>query len=135
MKSSVRDLIEKWKYYWMNQKQNSKEDYHNYFQRAFGVDANMMAHLEKLIEAEISKLTSEIAVARERYGPAGYKIISEVAVLRAENELLRVNGNGLAIKITSLFSFIKHGDEQHQFWLKNAIDEHFIEEITKWRQV
>ena len=40
---------------------------------------------------EYSALMEELAVARERLGPAGYKIISDVAKLRAENETLRID--------------------------------------------
>lgn len=60
-----RKIVEDWKYYWMNQKQNSEEDYQNYFRRAFGVDANMMYSLEKKIEetcvlkVDYDKLKSE----------------------------------------------------------------------------
>lgn len=42
-------VIEKWKAYWMNQRQNSTEDYENYFRRAFGVDANMKYSLAKML--------------------------------------------------------------------------------------
>ena len=40
-------------------------------------------------DAEILKLKGELAVARERYGPAGYKIIAEVAELRGELERIQ----------------------------------------------
>lgn len=38
----------------------------------------------KSLKEELDKLKSEVAVARERLGPAGYRIISEVASLRKE---------------------------------------------------
>ena len=40
-----RQIIFKWKHAWMNQDQNSKEDYENYYHRAFGIDANMQYSL------------------------------------------------------------------------------------------
>lgn len=39
------NVVDEWKMFWMNQKQNSEDDYQNYFRRALGVDANMMHHL------------------------------------------------------------------------------------------
>lgn len=42
-------LVDEWRAYWMDQTQNSKEDYDNYFRRAMGVDANMQHHLAKMI--------------------------------------------------------------------------------------
>lgn len=46
---AVLKIIQEWKYFWMNQSQNSEEDFKNYFDRAFGIDSNMMHHLAKLI--------------------------------------------------------------------------------------
>ena len=34
----------------------------------------------------------------------------------------------LEAKVKSLFDKIKHGDEQHQSWLKDAIEKHFSQE-------
>ena len=42
-------IIREWKFGWMNQRQNSQADYENYFNRAFGVDANMIHSLAKQI--------------------------------------------------------------------------------------
>lgn len=52
-------IIREWKYYWMNQRQNSDEDYLNYFNRAYGVDANMMHHLADKIDKEIGTALQE----------------------------------------------------------------------------
>jgi hypothetical protein len=49
----ILEAIRKWKYFWMNQTQNSEADRANYFHRAFGVDSNMahdLAHrIHKLL--------------------------------------------------------------------------------------
>jgi len=45
----MKEVIDEWIIYWMNQTQNSEEDYKNYLRRAMGVDANMRHHLAKLI--------------------------------------------------------------------------------------
>lgn len=49
-KHEILTIIEDWKFFWMSQTQNSKEDYENYYRRAFGVDANMMHSLADRIE-------------------------------------------------------------------------------------
>lgn len=54
-KDHFLNLIEDWLGYWMNQKQNSEEDFKNYFRRAFGVDANMRHHLAKMLEDDSGK--------------------------------------------------------------------------------
>lgn len=43
------EVIREWKEFWMNQTQNSKQDYDNYFRRAIAVDANMSHHLATLL--------------------------------------------------------------------------------------
>jgi hypothetical protein len=49
-------VIEEWKGFWMNQRQNDEADYQNYLHRALGVDANMKYHLaKKLRELMISR--------------------------------------------------------------------------------
>lgn len=72
-KQEILKVIEDWKYSWMNQTQNSKEDYENYFRRAFGVDSNMMhslAHkvMEMIapIEQERDEYRRELESAKER---------------------------------------------------------------------
>jgi hypothetical protein len=45
----ILEVIRQWKHFWMNQTQNSEADQQNYFNRAFGIDANMSHHLAKLI--------------------------------------------------------------------------------------
>lgn len=41
----------------------------------------------------------------------------------------------LADAVATLFDAIKHGDEEHQDWLKNAIDQHFFatQALTEWK--
>lgn len=50
------ELVEEWQQYWMNQTQNSKEDFDNYYRRAFGVDANMRHSLAKRIDAKLADI-------------------------------------------------------------------------------
>lgn len=52
-------VIEKWQCYWMNQRQNSEEDYQNYWRRAFGVDANMKHHLARMIVEALASLEAQ----------------------------------------------------------------------------
>lgn len=42
-------IIRDWKHSWMNQTQNDKADFDNYFGRAFGIDANMVHSLARRI--------------------------------------------------------------------------------------
>lgn len=66
-----------WKDFWMNQKQNSQADYKNYFNRAFGVDANMAHNLSErmydVFGARINALEAENAELKE-----ALKVISEI---------------------------------------------------------
>ncbi|WP_413581079.1 hypothetical protein [Bdellovibrio sp. HCB288] len=48
---NIAKIIMEWKSFWMNQTQNSEEDRKNYFNRAFGVDANMKYDLARRIAA------------------------------------------------------------------------------------
>lgn len=59
-KEHFKCVIDKWLAYWMNQTQNSKEDYDNYFRRAAGVDANMRYHLADLLMKEQASLTAAL---------------------------------------------------------------------------
>ncbi len=52
-------VVEEWQFYWMNQKQNSKEDYENYFSRAFGVDANMRHSLADRAAKAVAAMETE----------------------------------------------------------------------------
>lgn len=47
--------ITDWKHHWMNQTQNSEEDRKNYFNRAFGVDANMKHDLARRLSVAFSR--------------------------------------------------------------------------------
>lgn len=54
------EVIDEWQMLWMNQTQNSKEDYDNYWRRAFGVDANMRYSLARMLyKAQHSKETKD----------------------------------------------------------------------------
>lgn len=59
-KDSFLTVIEEWTGYWMNQRQNSQQDYENYFRRAFGVDANMRHHLAVLIAKREEPIVREL---------------------------------------------------------------------------
>lgn len=49
VEDAALEVIKEWKHTWMNQRQNSEADFQNYFDRAFGVDANMQHSLAKKI--------------------------------------------------------------------------------------
>ena len=91
------EIARDWKLFWMNQKQNSKQDYDNYFRRALGVDANMRVHLETLIAAAIKarddeweKNTAACTAANEAHSTK----MAEVAYARGlrEGAMARVTG-------------------------------------------
>ena len=42
-------IIREWKHSWMNQTAHSKDDFQNYFNRAFGIDSNMVHSLARRI--------------------------------------------------------------------------------------
>jgi hypothetical protein len=50
--------------------------------RLYGLTDALIEENAKL-KAELASLRSEVAIARERLGPAGYKILTEVKALRA----------------------------------------------------
>lgn len=54
----AKQLVDKWQYFWMNQRQNSEQDFKNYFRRALGVDANMKAHLYHLLAQAIREAST-----------------------------------------------------------------------------
>lgn len=72
-------IIDQWKSYWMNQTQNSKEDYENYWRRAFGVDANMSYHLADLL----TKAT------KHAHQQAAESVAELVEALESTNKTLR----------------------------------------------
>ena len=45
----IRNIITEWKHSWMNVKGTDKRDRQNYFEKAFGVDANMQYDLSRRI--------------------------------------------------------------------------------------
>lgn len=70
-RESFLKIIQEWKWYWMNQTQNSEADYLNYQRRAHGIDANMkydladrLADREDALEAKLA----ECVAALEFYG-------------------------------------------------------------------
>jgi len=81
-KDPYMTVIDEWRAYWMDQTQNSKEDYDNYFRRAFGVDANMQHHLAKLLsQREANNITALAESA----------LIMLEALERAENIIVEDN--------------------------------------------
>ncbi len=56
------EVILKWQHFWMNQTQNSEEDFDNYFGRALGVDANMRHHLARMLAEAVEKIEGAEAV-------------------------------------------------------------------------
>lgn len=57
-REKILEVCREWKGFWMNQTQNSEADRKNYFNRACGIDANMIHHLADKITASINKGTS-----------------------------------------------------------------------------
>lgn len=66
-------VVRDWKHFWMNQRQNSKEDHENYCVRALGVDANMTHHLAKMLNESIVKIPGAILLTREQLRAAWEK--------------------------------------------------------------
>lgn len=58
-KDRIMCIIDQWKYFWMDQKQNSEQDYQNYLRRAMGVDANMVHHLASLIAKSLTEVPAK----------------------------------------------------------------------------
>ncbi len=52
-KDTFLEIITEWKFFWMDQRQNSKEDFENYHRRAFGIDANMKHDLANRLARSI----------------------------------------------------------------------------------
>lgn len=51
-KEFFKEIIRKWKFSWMNQRQNGEADFKNYHRRAFGIDSNMIYSLaDRLVAA------------------------------------------------------------------------------------
>lgn len=48
-KDHFREIITKWKFTWMNQRQNDQADFENYHRRAFGIDSNMIHSLAEML--------------------------------------------------------------------------------------
>jgi hypothetical protein len=98
-RQSFVEVIEKWKGFWMNQKQNDEADYQNYLHRALGVDANMKYHLAGLLAdhadsalvAERARNLETLATLSDDYVFEIKKLESENAALKAELEELRKN--------------------------------------------
>ncbi len=114
------EIIGKWKTYWMNQKQNSEQDYQNYFRRALGVDANMGHSLAKMIvksiesEAEIDsfdhptmiRLKVENEKLREALGKARTDTINDMKEwLKQRSSMFTIHDpvqNNIAMAINAL---------------------------------
>jgi len=48
-----------------------------------------------------------------------------VALVESETQSLQTERDGLVERVSTLFDAIKHGDKNHQDWLKKAIRNHF----------
>lgn len=99
---SIVKIIEKWKSFWMNQTQNSEEDRQNYFNRAFGIDANMKYHLADLLWKEIEPIVEELTQKQESghmIVEHGYRMAAEhkVKELEAHVERFCTLSNGLSM--------------------------------------
>lgn len=63
----ILEVVREWKHFWMNQTQNGEADYKNYFNRAFGIDANMSHHLAKMLyKKQIARKSADtVMITRE----------------------------------------------------------------------
>lgn len=50
---------------------------------------------------------------------------------RQETDLARAHIRALEARVASLFDAIKHGDQEHQDWLKKAIEDHFARQALE----
>lgn len=95
-----QELVEvayKWKHTWMNQRQNSKEDFENYHRRAFGVDANMIHHLAKMMAEAFNGHADQLQSKLDIYEKALEKCITAFSCIRHN---CPVDGLMLAIDIS-----------------------------------
>lgn len=58
-------------------------------------------------------------------------LLESCAKVADERDRLAAQNAELGANIASLFDAIKHGDDDHQAWLKHAIDSHFAAAIAK----
>ena len=72
-RESFLKIIQEWKWYWMNQTQNSEADYLNYQRRAHGIDANMkydladrLADREDALEAKLAECVAALEFYADR---------------------------------------------------------------------
>jgi hypothetical protein len=94
------NIIDEWKTLWMNQKQNSEEDYKNYFRRAFGVDANMSYSLarmcsEKALEAVSAESSDTPNETSERTDTWEAKYFAIKEQLEKELEEVKIESDNL----------------------------------------
>lgn len=59
-------IIDDWKAFWMNQTQNSEDDFQNYFNRAIGIDANMKYSLARRLEKAVNDKVDELLEAKNK---------------------------------------------------------------------
>lgn len=71
-KEKFLKIIDEWKCFWMNQRQNNEADFQNYFRRAMGVDANMEHSLARMLAKhaldERASQAAALAEVREKLG-------------------------------------------------------------------
>jgi len=101
-KSELLELIYQWKYFWMNQHQNSKEDHDNYLRRAAGVDANMSHDLaNRILKSEMCKPIAFIK------GPEHCPKCSEVPWTDADIASFRYNVLTTSLNTNDTFDRLK----------------------------
>lgn len=61
-RESILEVCREWKHFWMNQKGNSEEDRIDYFNRGFGIDANMLHNIADRIFDLIQTKTLETSI-------------------------------------------------------------------------
>lgn len=74
--NDILEIIRKWKFFWMNQKQNSEEDFQNYFTRAVGIDSNMKHDLADRLFKEIEGLSNDRHLLDEANIDLNHKVIA-----------------------------------------------------------
>lgn len=95
-------IIREWKHFWMNQTQNSKEDFENYFGRAFGIDSNMTHHLSsKLSEAGLIPMEDVKNLLK------GFSLLREGFRLRCNDSAILLNADRCLSEFTAKHPGVK----------------------------
>lgn len=97
-KDRLLEVVEKWQAFWMDQRQNSKEDYENYWRRAFGVDANMRHNMARMLSEDLQPAFEALCrvadaavafrdIAEEYRCTSGYDTDREMTMIHKRNDL------------------------------------------------